>query len=421
VARQPLNGELDAMSEPWRSMATHLMSLTADKEHMDAWGAMLAARPELVHALKDVDPSGPPPAVDQACSTLRPRVIMRRASVIKEMHVEWLWKDRLPLGMLAMLAGDPKLGKSFVTIALTAAVSRGASLPLDEPRPAGSVIIMSAEDDAARTIVPRLRAAGADLDKVHILEAVILDDGTEALPSLRSDITRIGEAAAGLVDCRLVVIDPVSAYLDGVDDHNNAQLRGALSPLKALAEKHGFSCVMVSHLTKAPGTNGKHRVSGSIAYVGACRANFLFAKDRDDPSGRKVLMLDNGCNLSDSVPTLAYRIADRGDGPAVEWDSEPVNITTEEALRADTESHQDRSEGQACDIWLRNALSSGPVEEAKIVETGKAAGFSKHQLKRAKQRIGANSKKHGFKSGSGWSWELDGDSPLSGTALEERM
>ena len=135
---------------------------------------------------------------------------------------------------------------------------------------------MSAEDDPARTIVPRLTAAGADLTKVHILESVILANGSETLPSLRADIDAITAAAARLGDCRLIVIDPVSAYLKGVDDNRNAVLRGVLTPLNRLAERLGAAVVLVSHLTKGGSANGKHRVLGSIAYVGACRANHLF-------------------------------------------------------------------------------------------------------------------------------------------------
>ena len=109
-----------------------------------------------------------------------------------------------------------------------------------------------------------------------------------------------------------------------------------LSPLKRLAERLGIAVLLVSHTNKAGGPNGKYRVQGSIAYVGACRANFLFVKDRDDPTGRRVLMLDNGCNLAPTVPTLAYRIEDRGDGPRVEWETEADPITTEEALAAES-------------------------------------------------------------------------------------
>ena len=143
-----------------------------------------------------------------------------------------------------------------------------------------------------------LVTGGADLSRIHLLESVILANGAETLPSLRADVDAITAAATNLGDCRLIVIDPVSAYLKGVDDNRNAALRGVLSPLNRLAEQLGAAVVLVSHLTKSGSSNGKHRVLGSIAYVGACRANFLFVADLTDPTGRRVTMLDNGGNIA---------------------------------------------------------------------------------------------------------------------------
>lgn len=340
-----------------------------------------------------------------------PDVLVRRASDIEPLTVEWLWRDRLPLGMLSMFAGDPKLGKSFVTVALAAAVSRGASFPHgDVPDGPGSVVLMSAEDDPARTIVPRLKSAGANLDKVHIFEAVKTTDGGDRLPSLAADIDRLGGIIERTGDCRLVVIDPITSYLGGVDDHRNAELRGVLSPLKAMAERLNVAVVLVTHLNKGQGTNGKHRVTGSIAYVGACRANFLFCRDHENPA--RVLMLDNGCNLAGEVPTLAYRIDDLGDGPTVVWDAEPVSITADEALQAQTDGRreQDHEEARECDRWLRGTLAAGPIKARELYGFAADAGFSKDQLKRAKQRIGVVSDRNGFGDGSAWFWSLRNES-----------
>jgi hypothetical protein len=411
VANLPLNGELDALPEPYRTMGGHLAGLPPETRKT-VWPAMLSSRTEradLVHAMAAVKPEGPQPEAG-AIESLP--VVMRAASEIEPCPVEWLWEPRLPLGMLSLFAGDPKVGKSFVTIAVAAAVSRGAPLPLDnrlaEP---GSAIIMSAEDDPARTIVPRLESAGAVLERVHILEAVRLEDGTELLAHLRANIAIIERAAASFGDCRIIVIDPVTAYLGGVDDHKNAELRGVLSPLKRMAERLNVAIVLVTHLNKGTGTNGKHRVTGSIAYVGACRANFLFVRDRDDSTGRRVLMLDNGCNLAASVPTLAYRLEDRGDGPAVEWDAEPVAITTEEALQAETEAGHERSEGRECDEWLRETLAVHDQEANEVIKAGRDAGFSRDQVNRAKRRIGIKPRRAGFGSGSKWVWSLPGQPP----------
>jgi hypothetical protein len=401
------NGEIETMPEPFKGMAKHLEAQPSSSR-IPAWMAMMTARTDstqLIDALGAVDPSGPQPARNEVIP-LR-SIKMCAASEIEPLPVEWLWEPRLPLGMLSLFAGDPKLGKSFVTTALAAAVSRGAPLPLDGryPQPA-SVIIMSAEDDPARTIVPRLMAAGADRTKVHILEAVILENGSEALPRLRSDIEKIGEAVASLGDCRLVILDPVSAYLAGVDDHKNAELRGVLSPLKQLAERLNFAAVLVSHLNKGASIDGKHRVIGSIAYVGACRSNFLFVRDREDPSGRRVLMLDNGCNLAATVPTLAYRIEDRGEGPCVEWESAAVAIETEDALRAQLEDREDQTELRECDRWLRETLAGGPIAANDIFQNGRKMGFSQNQLKGAKRRIGAETKREGFGPESQCTWRL---------------
>jgi hypothetical protein len=208
-------------------------------------------------------------------------VKIRCALDLEPRDVDWLWPGRVPLGMITMFAGDPKLGKSLVTLAMAAALSRGLPLPqCSAAHGPASTLMMSAEDDALRTILPRLTAAGADLSKVHILESVVLANGAEALPSLRLDVDAIAAAAARLGDCRLIVIDPVPAFLKGVDDNRNSVLRGVLSPLKTLAERLGAAMVLVSHLTKSASANGKHRVLGSIAYVGACRANFLLCPTR---------------------------------------------------------------------------------------------------------------------------------------------
>lgn len=342
----------------------------------------------------------------------RPRVKMTRASDVAIREVDWLWAGRVPLGMITMFAGDPKLGKSFVTLAMAASVSRGLPLPMgDRPSRPESVILMSAEDDPARTIVPRLMAAGADLAKVHVLESVILANGSESLPSLRADIDAITAAASGLGDCRLIVVDPVSAYLMGVDDNRNAALRGVLTPLKTLAERLGAAVVLVGHLTKRGTASGKHRVMGSIAYLGACRANHLFTLDPHDPTGRRVLMLDNGGNVAPPAPTLAYMIDDCDGAPKVAWSDEPVAITVEQALRPAVANGagENADERFECDDWLRGFLGDELKATLEIFRAGAKAGFTRDQVRRAKYRIGAVARREGFDKDARWSWGLPAD------------
>jgi putative DNA primase/helicase len=155
-----------------------------------------------------MDPPRPPSSLAPMPVTQSPPparsdhgVRMTRALDVQPREVDWLWTGRVPLGMMTMFAGDPKLGKSLVTLAMAAALSRGLPLPLSaRPNRAGSTILMSAEDDPARTVVPRLMAAGADLAKVHILESIVRANGDEALPTLRADIRAITSAATRLGD-----------------------------------------------------------------------------------------------------------------------------------------------------------------------------------------------------------------------------
>jgi hypothetical protein len=413
LAGQTLNGELDDVSTEFRPLADAINAMAPD-ERGRTWDIVVMVRPDgaqIVEAMFRADAGGPMPEPDSPVMSLGR---LTCAADVVERDVEWLWKDRVPLGMPTMFAGDPKVGKSFITTALAAATSRGRSLRGggDLTGPA-SVIIMNAEDDPSRTIVKRLRAAGADLRKIHILESVFLRDGTEALPSLRQDIATIEAMARGLGDCRLITIDPVSAYLDGVDDHRNAELRGLLSPLKRLVEVLNAACPLVSHLTKSRGTNGRHRVQGSIAYVGACRANFLFIRDRTDPTGRRVLICDNGQNLVPTVETIAYKIEDFGDGPMATFFDEPVAITTTEALAAEADAEEERTRGgvrtperQMAEQWLGELLANGPVPAKEAEEAARRCGISPKILRSARENMKVATHRVGFGKDSTFHWSL---------------
>lgn len=416
--------DLVPMSPVWRRLADRL-AIARSEQRAAMLDGYLAGRPDgdaIVIAVANSDPTGPPPlsveahrgatAAGTAAAAASPVTTAQliRAADITPRDVEWLWSGRVPLGMLSLWSGDPKLGKSYASLGLAAAVSRGAPMPHGAiPDGPASVVLMSAEDDPARVIVPRLEAAGADLERIHIVESVILANGSLALPSLRADMAAIEAAASRLGDCRLIVIDPVSSYLGGTDDHRNTEIRGVLSPLKEMAEALNLAVVLVTHLSKSGGTNGKHRVIGSIAYVGACRANMLFTRDRSDPTGRRVLMLDNGGNLAPPAPTLSFVIEDRGDGPRVEWCEGTLAITAEQALAADLaacQPDQDAPERREAEQWLREMLAAGPVRAREIEVAARGAGFAFRTLERAKKGIGAESVRKGFGKESTSFWRL---------------
>ncbi len=412
-----LNGELEQMSPEFQSIGENLANLEP-KLRWNAFNETLDARDDfeaIRAAIMKTNPNAPyspmNPVETGEASTEAPSYQMVCFADIEAKPIEWLWPKWIPRGMLTLIAGDPGLGKSLFTIDIAARVTKGEAFPphFASSNQRGYVIFLSAEDDPSRTIKPRLITAGADLENVHLLESVTTSEGKQALPSLGRDLEQIELAIDSLSDCRLLVIDPVSAYLSGTDDHRNSELRGVLTPLKEMAERRNVAVLLVTHLSKAGGTNSKHRVIGSIAYTGACRAGFLFIKDNDDPEGRRILMTPNKCNIGQEPPTLAYRVAQNDGGPFIEWEKDTVSITADEALARAAESRSESlSESNACDAWLRESLkqAGGRMPATEIIAAGKEASFSKSQLERAKQRIGAKTHREGFGDGSACYWVL---------------
>lgn len=151
------------------------------------------------------------------------RLIVRRVSDVQPEPIEWLWGQRIAIGKLSLIAGDPGLGKSQLTAFMAARVTTGTAWPDDgAARPTGGVVMLSCEDDVGDTIRPRLEAAGADLDRVHVVEAVRTGVGAMRGLSLQTDMARLERLLDELPDVRLVVIDPITAYLDKTDTHKTA-------------------------------------------------------------------------------------------------------------------------------------------------------------------------------------------------------
>lgn len=162
---------------------------------------------------------------------------------------------------------------------------------------------------------------GADVSRIHILDAVRHIDREagetdERVPTL-ADTAALGEAISSTGDTRLIVVDPISAYLGQVDSHKNADLRALLAPLAKLAAAYGVAVVAVSHLNKST-SSAIYRTMGSLAFTAAARAVWCVAKDKDDNRRRLLIPVKN--NIACDTGGLAYRIA--GEQPRVEWEPE---------------------------------------------------------------------------------------------------
>lgn len=334
---------------------------------------------------------------------LRQLVTQCIADIPRE-DLEWLWPGRLPLGKLVVLAGDPGLGKSLMTLDIAARVSRGSTWPIrgDGNAISADVMVVSAEDDAADTIRPRLEAAGANLERIHVIEG-IKERSKEGAERTRgwtlADLPELERRLYALPEVSLLIVDPLSAFLAGTDSHKNADVRALLAPLADLARRHRLTVLAVSHLNKGGGP-AIYRTTGSLAFVAAARAVYVVTKDKDDDKRRLVLPVK--ANLAPDLAGLAYRIGQAEDGtPRVEWEPEPVAVNPDEALAA-LEPSEERSATDECVDWLEDALALGPRPAEEMLKEARKYNFTDKVIRRARGRLGIKPHKRGFQGGYLW-------------------
>ncbi|MFO0839907.1 MAG: AAA family ATPase [Phycisphaerae bacterium] len=368
-----------------------------------------------LHALADAAPEWTP-ATAPDCgddANAESRAVIVRMSEVEPTELRWLWPGRIPLGKLTLVAGDPGLGKSFVTLDLVARVTRGARWPDNSQAgaPIGGAVILSAEDDPADTIRPRLDAAGADVSRVALLQAVRTPDpdtgGTRSLPfTLASDMDALEEAVRSVADCRLIIIDPISAYLGGgprFDSHRNSDVRAILAPLADLAGRLGVAVVAVTHLRKGEGP-AMYRAMGSLAFVAAARAVIAVARDTDDPTGRRRLFLPVKHNLSADPTGLAYELRSvAADQAVIAWSADPVSVTADDVLGANrTPRGRAPERTDEAVEFLRGVLADGARQVNEIRKEARDAGISWRTVQRAKEELRIYARKAGFDDG--WQW-----------------
>ena len=304
-------------------------------------------------------------------------LIYRKASTIEIEPVSWLWPARFPCKRLSLLTGAPGKGKSQLSLYIAATVTRGGTWPDGTGcGPCGNVIILSAEDAPEDTIIPRLIAAGADLDRVFILEAVKEDSENgkpaERCLNLALDIERI-RALAKELNPRLIVIDPISAYLGDTKSHTDASVRGLLAPLAALAMNCDVTLLAITHDRKSGGA-ALERIMGSLAFVAAPRAVWGVAPELDEsgaPTGRNLMLRMKG-NLSANPGGLAYEIegvtltAEHPKGIStsrIKWHDGAIMKTADEIYAATSATQESPAVREAMD-WLREILNGRPWNSA---------------------------------------------------------
>jgi putative DNA primase/helicase len=363
---------------------------------------------------------------------IRSGLLIVRASDVVPKRVDAIWMDdkggiRVARGEHTIIAGESGLGKSQAAIAAVAAVTRGSCWPCREGRaPLGSVIILAAEDSIEHTIVPRLIAAGADLSRVYFVQAAVTEDGKGRRTfNFQVDLAKLKALVKDTTDAELVIIDPVTAYMGKIDSHKNTEVRGVLAPLGELAQECNVAIVSITHFTKGTGSASSKaidRIIGSVAFIAAPRIGFTVIADPDDPNRRLLLHVKN--NISRPPQGLAFRLGQRvvgsdekGDFVAsrIAWESEPVEKTADEALRADGNKEQ-TAKADAVE-FLTDVLANGPVKVTELEKEAQAAcllgadqkiGQSK-PFRSARKALGIEPYQPKGQKAGGWLWALPGD------------
>jgi hypothetical protein len=246
-------------------------------------------------------------------------------SEVEPERVEWLWDGRIPLGKLTILDGDPGLGKSVITIDLAARVTTGRGFPNGDVDALdgvgglgglGGVVILSAEDGLGDTIRPRFDAAGGDPHKIVAISTVPDGDGNERNMSIPEDIATI-EKAIRRVDAKLVIVDPLMAFLSGKANYDQ-DVRKALTPLARMAERTGAAVLVVRHLNKNTGGKAIYRGGNSIGIIGTARSG-LVVEEHPDNKDLRVFAVSKS-NLAKKAVSLTYSIATADNGTArIAW------------------------------------------------------------------------------------------------------
>jgi len=318
--------------------------------------------------------------------------------------VEWLWPGKFALGKLVLLGGVPSTGKTTISHSIVSIVSNGGQWPFSHDRaPRGRAIILTCEDDLDDTVVPRLMAAGADLNRVSVVQSVADQADDRYKPFvLAHDLHQLDGLLKERPDTLLVVFDPLSAYLGAADSHRDADVRQVLGPLCQLAAGHRITVLGIGHLNKNEAQSAMARFMGSGGIIAAARSAYLTAS-----IDNQLMMLPVKNNLArrEDASGLIYEIRSGvvDDGIAtslVEWTGE-TELWANEALAKEA-SKKRAPKLLAAKEFLVDLLANGPKRQIDIVAEGNSQGHAESTLIRARLELSYVSKKDGFSGG--WKW-----------------
>lgn len=303
---------------------------------------------------------------------------------VEAVEVDWLWYPYIPYGKITIIQGDPGGGKTTFVLQLAAILSRGDKLPCsDEKCKPISIIYQSAEDGLNDTIKPRLIAANADCTRIKVI-----DESKEPLSMLDERI----EQAINKTGARLIILDPIQAYLGRVDMHRANEVRPILKRLGALADEYNCAFLLIGHMNKNGGVKSSYRGLGSIDFQAAARSVLIVGKV-DDNNEKRAVAHDKS-SLAPEGKTIGFEL---GESNGFTWLGY-LDITVKELLSCVSKE----TKIQMAEKLLEDMLKDGQVEYQVILNKANSIGIKLRTLEQAKKNLGVKSKR----MGKCWYWNI---------------
>jgi hypothetical protein len=297
-------------------------------------------------------------------------------SRVEPQEITWLWPGWFPLGMVSLVEGDPGQGKSTFFLDLAARVTTDGIMPDGTQGVSGAVAFMSAEDHMAATILPRLSRAEANISQVFSFS-----ETTAGQPIVIPTDLDIIESRLRQFDCRLLVIDPLIAYL--AEARSDQEVRRCLHPLKEVAERCRCSIIFLRHLNKSTGIKALYRGSGFISFTGAARSAVMIGSHPEDPS-LKIMAASKPPNLGPTPQSQTFRLVPNEQGICrLAW-GDPCDLTADDLCQdRRSDNTESASALHQASAFLNESCAEGPQPIQRLKQEAKLLGISERSLQRA--------------------------------------
>jgi predicted ATP-dependent serine protease len=320
---------------------------------------------------------------------LKKEQVIKCFANVQKKELKWLWNGKIPIGYLTLLIGDAGLGKSFVTCDITSRLSNGISFPFDsqvlEPQ---KILFQNLEDDPEQITIYRLEDSGADVNNVFYIDSSI-ENGLD-LSDINNLIDKIIE-----IQPKLIVIDPLTSYMNGTDIDKYKQVYDILTPLSLIARYFEIAIIGVMHMNKS-NTKALYKTMGSAGFASAARVVLGITRNPDNEKQRLLCPIKGNYSSEQNLKEYVFEITDKG----IAWleEREPLNI--DGLFTYDNDSTTINAKQ-----WLVDYLSSinnhtAPMKE--ILDNADISGFERLSIEKARKIVC----KKPFQKNKCWNWEL---------------